>query len=119
MVRLSIVLSAASVRGAEDLVEGLLFLARTTRLEKGCIGCSAWSDPDSTVHYVEDWAAEPYIRRRVLSDPFTSLLTVVESAHGVDVQFQFVSESRGLDYITEVRQHARRLTDPKQESEQR
>ena len=103
MVRLSIVLTAASARAADDLVEGLQFLARSTRLAPGCISCSIWADPDSTVHYVEDWTTEPDIRRRVLSDQFTSLLTVVESAQDVRAQFDFVSETRGLDYVMEVR----------------
>jgi len=107
MVRLSITLTAASVRAAADLVEGLQFLARTTRLDRGCIGCSAWSDPDSTVHYVEDWATEADVRQRVLSDLFTSLLTVVESAQDAHAQFEFVTETRGLEYVTEVRQQAR------------
>ena len=106
MVRLSIVLTASSARAADDLVEGLQFLARGTRLEPGCTDCSIWADPDSTVHYVEDWITEADIRRRVLSDQFTSLLTVVESAQDVRAQFDFVSETRGLDYVMEVRSQA-------------
>ena len=106
MVRLSINLTAASEQSVEGLVEGLQFLARGTRLEPGCLGCSVWSEPDATVRYVEDWAAEPDVRRRVLSDPFTSLLTVVEAAKDVRVQFEFVTETRGLDYVEEVREQA-------------
>ena len=106
MVRLSVTLTAASVRGADDLVEGLQFIARGTRLDHGCLGCSVWSEPDSTVRYVEDWATEADVRRRVLSDQFTSLLTIVEAAQDVDVQFQFVAVTRGLEYISEVRQQS-------------
>jgi quinol monooxygenase YgiN len=104
MVRLSITLNAASARDADSLVEGLQFLVPSTRLEPGCIGCSAWSDPDSTVRYLEDWATEADLRRRVLSDPFTTLLAVVEFAQHAQVQFDFVTQTRGLDYVVEVRE---------------
>jgi len=56
------------------------------------------------VHYVEDWATEADIRRRVLSERFTSLLAVVEAATKADVQFDFVTERRGLEYVFEVRE---------------
>ena len=49
MVRLNIVLTAGSARVADDLVEGLQFLARRTRLEPGCLGCSIWADRKSVV----------------------------------------------------------------------
>ena len=76
-----------------NLVEGLQFQVPGTQLENGCIGCNAWLGPDTTVHYVEDWATEADIRRRVLSDRFTSLLAVVEAATKADVQFDFVTET--------------------------
>ena len=104
MVRLNVTLNAASVRDAENLVEGLQFQLPGTQLETGCITCTAWLGPDSTVHYVEDWATETDIRRRVLSERFTSLLAVVEAATKAYVQFDFVTERRGLEYVFEVRE---------------
>ena len=75
-----------------------------TRLEPGCLGCSAWSDPDDMVHYEEEWATEDDMRRRVRSDRFTSLLGVLEATREPPrVQFAFVSTTRGLDYVAEVR----------------
>ena len=88
---------------AQDLLEALRFLAVSARLEPGCLGCSAWVDPDSTVRYVEEWATEADMRRRVRSDGFTSLLAVVEAAQEPQVQFDFVTKTRGLDYVDEVR----------------
>ena len=58
MVRLTVALSAASARGTQELLEALRFLELSTRLERGCLGCSAWIDPDSTVRHVEEWATE-------------------------------------------------------------
>jgi len=103
MVRLTVALSAASMRGADDLLEAFHFLVVGTRLERGCLGCSTWIDPDSTVHYVEEWATEEDMRARVRSDRFTSLLSVVESAREATVHFDFVTKTRGLEYVAEVR----------------
>jgi quinol monooxygenase YgiN len=103
MVRLTVALSASSARGAQNLLEALRFLAVSARLEHGCQGCSAWVDPDLTVRYAEEWATEEDMRRRVRSDGFTSVLAVVESAEEPQVQFDFVTSTRGLDYVAEVR----------------
>lgn len=106
MVRLNVALIAATARDGHDLLEALRFLAVSTRLEPGCLGCSAWLDPDSTVRWIEEWATEKDMRERVRSDRFTSLLAVVESAKEPRVQFDFITATRGLDYVTEVRADA-------------
>jgi quinol monooxygenase YgiN len=104
MVRLTVALSAASGRAAQDLLEALRFLLTGTRLEAGCLECCAWVDSDSTVHYVEEWETEADMRRRVRSSRFTSLLSVLESAQEPPrVQFDFVTRTRGIDYVAEIR----------------
>lgn len=104
MVRLTVVLVASS-RRANNLVEAFRTLMLRTRLEQGCIDCSVWADPDSTVHYFEEWETESDIRRRVRSDLFTSLLAVVEGAQKPpQVRFDFLTTTRGLDYVAEIRQ---------------
>ena len=106
MVRLTVTLRA-SVRGAQDLVEAFRYLIVSTRLEQGCLGCSVWAEPDASVHYVEEWSTEDDIRRRVGSDRFTSVLALIEAVHEPPhVQFDFVSSTRGLDYVEEVRHHS-------------
>ena len=103
VVRLTVVL-VASARSAPRLEEALRSLMISTRLRPGCLGCSAWVDPDNTVHYEEDWAAESQIRARVASDTFTRLLSVIEASEAEPrVQFDFVTRTRGLDYVEEVR----------------
>ena len=78
------------------------------RVKPGCLGCSTWVDPDSTVHYEEDWATEAQIRDRVAAEAFTRLLSVIEASEGQPrVQFDFVTRTRGLDYVEEVRGTAR------------
>ena len=104
MVRLTVMLTASANR-VQDLVAAFRFLMVSTRLDQGCIACSVWSEPDSSVHYVEEWSSEEDIRRRVGSDSFTSVLALLESVREPPhVQFDFVSSTRGLDYVAEVRQ---------------
>ena len=86
MVRLTVTLRP-SVGRVVDLIEAFRFLIVSTRLEPGCLGCSD-------------------IRRRVGSDRFTLVLSLLESVREPPhVQFDFVSTTRGLDYVAEVRQH--------------
>ena len=103
MVRFSIALTATSARCVQDLLDALRFIVLGTRLEPGCLRCRAWADPDSTVRYLEEWATEPDMKRHVRSESFTSLLSILESASNPHVQFDFVTKSRGLDYVAEVR----------------
>jgi hypothetical protein len=61
-------------------------------------------EDDTTLRYAEEWATEADMRRRVQSDRFTSLLAIMEAAREPpQVQFDFVTIRRGLDYVAEVR----------------
>ena len=102
MVRLTVAFQAASARSTQEFLDSLRFLSMGTRLEPGCLVCTVWSDFDS-LHYLEEWATEADLRRHVCSDRFTSLLLVVEAAKHPRVQFDFVTTTRGLDYVAEVR----------------
>jgi quinol monooxygenase YgiN len=94
----------ASARDAPALLDALRFTMRTTRLERGCAGCTVGVEPDSSIHYEEEWTTESDMRRRIQSDAFVSLLNVIESAQEPPrVQFDFLTASRGLDYVMEVR----------------
>lgn len=104
MIRLSLLLIARSTSDADELLEAMRFLVAETRQQDGCSECSAWADPNLTVHYSASWVSEAALREHVKSPLFTSLLAVVES-RGVPprLQFDFVAHSRGLDYVAEVR----------------
>lgn len=106
MVRLSVTLAGPS-RGAQKIVRAFRSLMPELRAESGHLGCSVWSDPDSTVHYFEEWATEADIERRVRAERFTSLLSVIEAARETpEVRFEFLDKTRGLDYVAEIRQRA-------------
>jgi quinol monooxygenase YgiN len=105
MVRLTVTL-VASPTGARPLLDALRSLLGPTRLEPGCLGCLVWEEieDDTTLRYAEEGATEADMRRRVRSDRFTSLLAIMEGAkEPPQVQFDFVSIRRGLDYVAEVR----------------
>jgi quinol monooxygenase YgiN len=97
---------ATPAGGTEQLVHTLRFLASPIRIEPDCLGCRVWVEDtdESTVRYVEEWTTEEAMRLRVRSERFTRLLEVLESASEAPcVQFDFVTETRGLDYVAEVR----------------
>ena len=107
MVRLTVFLTAPT-RSAHDLLDALRYISSTTRFEDGCLSCSVWTGPDSTVQYTEEWTTEDRMRRRVRSEEFTSVLAVIESVlQPPEIRFDFVTRTRGLDYVAEVR-HSRR-----------
>jgi len=104
MVRLTVGLRTSG-RDASHLLESFRYLMVRTRLEPGCIGCSTWTDPDLYIHYIEEWASEADVRQRVRSDRFVWLLTLLETAsEPPTVHFDFVTTTRGLDYVAELRQ---------------
>jgi hypothetical protein len=103
VVRLTIS-GAASSRHTKDLLAALRYISTATRLEDGCLGCSVWTGPESSLQYVAEWATENDLRRWVRSDRFTSVLSVLESANEPpSVRFDFVTTTRGLDYVAEIR----------------
>ena len=103
MVRLTVSLDAASARSALDLIDAFQFLIPAIRLEAGCLGCRVWKGRGPTVHYTEEWNTEAAMRDRVCSQAFTMLLAIIESVQQPRVQFDFVTSTRGLDYLAEVR----------------
>ena len=106
---------AAPACGTQPLVHALRFLASAIRIEPGCLGCRVWVEDtdDSTVRYVEEWTTEEAMRLRVRSGHFTRLLEVLESSpEPPSVQFDFVMETRGLDYVAEVRDQDGMLDTP-------
>jgi quinol monooxygenase YgiN len=106
MVRLTVTLVASQTH-ARSLLDALRCLRRSTRIEPGCVGCFVWEEIEdrATLCYAEEWATESDMRRRIQSDRFISLLGVMEAAREFpQVQFDFVATTRGLDYVTEVRE---------------
>ena len=104
MVRMTVVLVVSHLHG-HQLVQALRSLTTLTRLEPGCLTCSVWSDLESNVRYVEEWATELDLHRRMRSEAFPALLAEMGKAEEPpEVRFDFYQLSRGLDYVEEIRQ---------------
>ena len=84
-------------------------LAADTRTTRGCVGCSVSTDigKRGTVRYVEEWQTEDDLRRRLRSDSFAQLVTLIEDAgQPPRIEFALDRETRGLDFMQEVRRSA-------------
>jgi quinol monooxygenase YgiN len=106
MVRVTAAIAASSARDARQHIDALRTLMVSTRLEKGCLGCRVQMDGETTptVRYEEEWETEEDLSRRVCSDAFTSILTLLEAAPVPPViRFHFVTVTRGLEYVEAVR----------------
>ena len=81
-------------------------VAAETRSARGCIGCSVSTDigKGGAVRYVEDWKTEEDLRRRLQSDTFSQLITLIEGASQPPrIEFALALGKRGLDFVAEVR----------------
>ena len=81
-------------------------LAADTRTEHGCVGCSVSTDigKRGTVRYTEEWQTEEDMRRRVRSDTFAHVVSLIEDAADPPrVEFTLPHETRGLDFVEEIR----------------
>lgn len=84
-------------------------LAAETRTTRGCVGCSVATDIGNrgTVRYTEEWLTEDDLRAHVRSDTFAQLVTLIEEATlPPRIEFTLTHETRGLDFVEEVRASA-------------
>ena len=57
-----------------------------------------------TVRYTEEWLTEDDLRQRMRSDTFSHLITLMEdAAQPPRIEFTLAHETRGLDFVEEVR----------------
>ena len=81
-------------------------LAADTRTTHGCVGCAVSTDISNrgTVRYTEEWQTEEDLRRRVRSGSFGDVVALMENTSDPPrIEFQLAHETRGLDFIEEVR----------------
>ncbi len=79
---------------------------RSARAEKGFITCGLYLEADNanTVCYEERWETREDMERQLRSPRYTCVLALMESASKPPtLEFLFVSEMRGLEYIANVR----------------
>jgi quinol monooxygenase YgiN len=96
----------ADPKGAKLMIQALRSLMLPIQLGRGCGGCHLYVDvgESNSFFYVEEWATQKDLEREMQSDRFTRLLSIMESSPAPPMlEFRFVSQIRGLDYIAEVR----------------
>ncbi len=94
---------------ARPITMALHSIAADTRTERGCVGCSVSTDMGKrgTVRYVEDWQTEADLRRRLRADTFADLASLIEEAsQPPKIEFALNHETRGFDFVEEVRASA-------------
>lgn len=105
MVQLTMRIKAGPGR-AHDLVEALHMLKRRALQSQGCVRacCAADVDEAELFWYSEDWETQEALEAKVRSDQFGLLLALMEtSPKRPSIEFRIISESRGLEYVAEVR----------------
>jgi len=98
-------LTAASSK-AHQLVEALQALKPKRLLGSGCTGAHIAADVDeaNAFWYVEDWKDTAALEIELRTDRFSRLLALLETSDEFPaLEFRLVSETRGLDYVAEVR----------------
>lgn len=89
-----------------ELVQALRSLSRSARAVGGFVDSRIWYDADDAdvIQYEERWTTQETMREQVRALRFSRLLNLMETAaEQPTVEFHFVSETRGLDYIATVR----------------
>jgi quinol monooxygenase YgiN len=90
----------------QPMLRALRSLMLPAQLDSGCTGCWLYVDAmnSRSLCYVEEWAGPIDLEREMHSARFTRLLSVMEGApQRPSLDFRFISQTRGLDYVEEVR----------------
>ncbi len=81
-------------------------LARRARRDRGCVGSEVYESVDDPNHVVlhAEWIDAAGLEQYVTSDDFTQVLVLMEMAASPPVfEIQLGVETRGLDYVAELR----------------
>ncbi len=105
MVQTFLKIKTAPLRTAE-LVKALRSLARPAQAENGLVSWGLYLDANdaNTVCFEEVWQSREDLEKQICLPRYTHLLGLMESAEEQPtLEFRFISEVRGLDYVAEVR----------------
>jgi quinol monooxygenase YgiN len=95
---------------ARSIAFALHALSADLQSAPGCLRCSVSTDLATRggLRYIEEWASEDDMRSRVASPAFLRLAALLEAtAHAPRLEFTLPGSARGLDFVEEVRGHAR------------
>lgn len=87
-------------------MEALHVLRREARFQRRCLDARLYveeEDPDA-LFYLESWSSEEDLPAQLLSEHFTRLLALMETAtEPPDLRFHFVERTEGLEYAEKAR----------------
>jgi quinol monooxygenase YgiN len=90
----------------QQTVQALQAVMLPARLERGAAHTHISSDvgDGNVLCYVEEWPDVDKLNEQIRSPRFDRMLALMETAaEAPTLEFRFVSEVRGLDYVAEVR----------------
>ncbi len=95
-----------SAKDRAHLLEILRSVQDSAGVKGGCLGC--WVQDTDALHncvrYGEQWATEKDLHNHLRSDLYRRVLAAIElSQRPPEVQFHYVSETKGLELIEAVR----------------
>lgn len=105
MIELRLYLQAHS-RQTQPLVAALQSLARSARLERGCLEAHLFAESDDSrrLCYSEVWDVEENLRSMLCSERFTQLVALMEmAAEPPSLDFRTITETRGLEFARQAR----------------
>ncbi len=114
MVQLLLRLHAPPGRSPQA-VQALRSVMLPVRLDRGNVRAQLSADVENTdvLYYVEEWPAADDLVAEIRSPRFARLLALMETAaEAPTLEFRFVSEVRGLEYVEEARGQSRSATGP-------
>ncbi|ESQ16714.1 MAG: antibiotic biosynthesis monooxygenase [Thiohalocapsa sp. PB-PSB1] len=104
MIQLTLCVTTSD-RDRPSVLDTLRRLIEPTRVLSGCNCCDLFQDAQdpNRIALLERWEDEAALNRHLRSRPFRAILAVVDlSVEPPDIQFDWVAQGRGLDYIEQT-----------------
>ena len=95
----------------DQVVRSLRALSGPTRLESGCLACRVFTDTDdcSKLLYLEMWDTGEQLVTRLRSKSYRHVLAAMEeSVAPPELQFYWISEVKGIEFLEATRLNSTR-----------
>ena len=89
-----------------QVVRSLRAQSGPTRVEPGCLACRILEDADDPTHllYIEKWDSAEHLLARLRSRRYRQVLAAMEESIALpQLEFLWVSDVKGMDYLEAVR----------------
>ena len=108
---------AVDSRHRAEFVQALRAMARSARSERGFLSSRVCHKEDdaNVFFYEEEWSTAADVEKQICSSRYTELLALMEAAKAQPrIEFRFISEVRGLEYIEDIRLAPNMMRSPTQ-----